>query len=597
MILAIALTTQGWVTLVVVLVLLLALIRNVAAPDLLFVAAVTILCLFDVITPEEAFGGFANEGMLTVAMMFIIAAGLRETGVLDIMGHHVLGQTRSASLGMLRLAAVIVPLSAFLNNTPIVAMFVPIVLDWCRRSRIAPSRLLIPVSYLAILGGTCTLIGTSTNLVVNGMMIQQKLPEMSLFEISRVGVPYAIIGVGYLLFAGRFLLPDRKDLLEQLGESRREYLTEMVVLPRCRLIGQSVERAGLRQLPGLFLVEIDRQGQIITPVNPDEVIEEDDELVFTGVVSSIIELERIPGLEPVDESARNVSANEKRRGRMCEAVISQTSPLVGRTVRDADFRATYGAAIVAVHRSGSRIQKKIGDIELEPGDTLLMQTGPHFERAYRNDPAFYLVSSVSDYRAFRHDQGWIAAILLVAVIILMSTGIMSTLLAATLVSLLMVALGCLSTGEARRSIEWQTLIVIATAFGVGAALEKSGVAHWLAGSFVSLAGDSQPVVGLAIIYLLVALITEVITNNAAAVLMFPVCLEAAKMYDVSPRPFLIALMLAASASFMTPIGYQTNMMVYGPGGYKFSDFFRVGAPLGLLLWLVATLLIPLMWSF
>ncbi|MCA9110211.1 MAG: SLC13 family permease, partial [Planctomycetaceae bacterium] len=239
---------EAWITLGTVLGLFAALVRNLAPPDVLFLGATSFLALLGIVTPEEAFAGFSNAGMLTVAVMFVVAAGLRETGVLNYVGHHVLGRANTEQGVLARLAAVVLPMSAFLNNTPIVAMFVPVVLDWSRQHPVSPSKLLIPLSFLAILGGTCTLIGTSTNLVINGLMIDSGLPGMGLFEIGLVGVPYALVGTAYLFFGGRSLLPDRKELLEQLGDSRREYLAEMLVQPGCRLIGQSIERAGLRQL-------------------------------------------------------------------------------------------------------------------------------------------------------------------------------------------------------------------------------------------------------------------------------------------------------------------------------------------------------------
>ncbi|NLY01997.1 MAG: SLC13 family permease, partial [Rhodopirellula sp.] len=401
----------------------------------------------------------------------------------------------------------------------------------------------------------------------------------------------------YLFVVGRKLLPDRKELLEQLGESRREYLAEMLVQPGCRLVGQSVERAGLRQLPGLFLIEIDRYGRLIAPVGPDDLIEKNDRLVFTGIVSSIIDLEKTPGLVPIADPDYEVSPGQQRRRRLCEAVISENSPLIGKTIRGADFRAAYGAAVVAVHRGGKRVEKKIGDIVLRPGDTLLLQVRPHFLRAHRHDPAFYLVSDVEDYRPLRRDRAWIALSLFAALIFLMTTGLVSTVVAATLVAVLMVAAGCISSGDARRSVEWQVLVTIASAFGVGTALQNSGVATAIATTLVDATSALGPIAALAVIYFLGSMMTELITNNAAAVLMFPFCLETARLYDASPRPFLMALILAASASFMTPIGYQTNMMVYGPGGYRFTDFLRVGGPLNLMLWIVAVCLIPLFWPF
>ena len=588
---------DAWITLTVVAVLLFALLKNLAPPDLLFLGATALLAVLGIITPDEAFAGFSNSGMLTVAVLFVVAAGLRETGVLDYVGHHVLGRARTEAGVLTRLAAVVLPMSAFLNNTPVVAMFVPVVMDWSRRHQVSPSKLLIPLSFLAILGGTCTLIGTSTNLVVNGLMIQNGLPGMRLFEIGMVGVPYAVIGLVYLFFAGRRLLPDRKELLEQLGESRREYLAEMQVQPGCRLIGKSVEGAGLRQLPGLFLIEIDRNGQIIGPVGPDDVIHAHDRLVFTGIVSSIIELEKIPGLVPIADPAYEVSPKQQRGRRLCEAVISENSRLVGKTIRDSDFRAIYGAAVVAVHRGGRRVEKKIGDITVRPGDTLLLQVRPHFLRAYRHDPAFYLVSDVDEWRPIRRDRAWIAVALFLALVVLMATGSVPIVVAAALIAVLMVAAGCISSGEARRSVEWQVLVTIAAAFGVGTALQNSGAATAVATTLVNTTQAGGPIVALAVIYLLGSILTELITNNAAAVLLFPFCLETARLYNADPRPFLMALILSASASFMTPIGYQTNMMVYGPGGYRFTDFLRIGAPLNTCLWIVAVCLIPLLWPF
>jgi di/tricarboxylate transporter len=522
---------------------------------------------------------------------------MRETGVLDYIGHHVLGNVRSERGALTRLAAVVVPMSAFLNNTPIVAMFVPIVMDWCRRHRVSPSKLLIPLSYLTILGGTCTLVGTSTNLVINGLMIENGIEGMHLFEIGVVGLPYAVIGVAYLLLVGSSLLPERKELIEQLGESLREYLAEMQVQPGCRMIGQSVEGAGLRQLPGLFLIEIDREGELIAPVGPDHVIQSHDRLVFTGIVTSIIELEKFAGLVPVADPGYEVAPRQQRRRRLCEAVISENSPLVGQTIREADFRATYGAAVVAVHRAGRRVEKKIGDITLRPGDTLLLQTQPHFLRAYRNDPSFYLVRDVDDWRPIRRDRAWISLLLFVILIVLMSTGMVPIVLSTTLTAVLMVALGCISVGDARQSVEWQVLITIAAAFGVGTALENSGAAAALASGVFEVTQAWGPLAALALIYALTSIVTEVITNNAAAVLVFPFCIETAKLNNADVRPFLMALVLSASASFMTPIGYQTNLMVYGPGGYRFMDFMKIGAPLNLLLGIVAVLLIPMFWPF
>lgn len=588
---------NAWLTLIVVFAILVGLIRSVATPDVLFLSGLVILILTGVVTPAEAFAGFSNQALLTIAFLFVVAAGMNETGILDYWGKVMLQRATSQRGVIARMAVTVLPMSAFLNNTPIVAMFMPILLDWSRRHMISPSKLLIPLSFLAILGGTCTLIGTSTNLVVDGLVRQANLKGFAMFEIALIGIPYALVGTIYLWLLGPRLLPERKELLEQLGESRREYLFEMEVQPSCSYVGKSVESVGLRGLPGLFLIEIDRQGQIISPVEPDDLIEAGDRLTFTGVVSGIIALKKTPGLIPASDPSYEVSPLEQRQRRICEAVISVNSNLIGRTIREADIRASYGAAVVAVHRGGSRIAQKVGDIRLRPGDTLLMQVPRHFIRVYRNDPAFYLVSAVPEWRPIRSDRAKIAMLIFVLLILLMSSGVVDLVVAAALAAVLMVGFGCLSAGEARRSIDWQVLITIAAAFGMGAAMDKSGAAMIIAQTFVDSARPFGPLAALAMIYILGSILTELITNNAAAALLFPFCLATANQFDVSPYPFLVVLMLSASASFVTPIGYQTNMMVFGPGGYRFSDFLKVGLPINLLLMGVALLVVPYWWPF
>lgn len=594
---------EAWLTLGVTGLILLLLIRDTAPPDLVFVGAMVVLLVFGVIDTKTALAGFANPGVLTIAMLFVVTSALQETGLMEAAGQRLLGATKSETGALARLSGVVLSLSAFLNNTPVVAMFIPLVMSWCRRNRISPSRLLIPVAFLATLGGTCTLIGTSTNLVVDGMMRDKGIvgltgrPGIGLFELSLVGVPTAVAGAVYLMTLGRKLLPDRKELIETLGEQRREYLAEMLVSPGCRLAGQTVEAAGLRSLPGLFLIEIDRDGGSIAPVGPDDRIEKNDRLIFTGVVDSIVELEQIPGLVPAADPSYEITPAKQRGRLLCEAVISSRSPLIGKTIREADFRAAYGAAVVAVCRDGHRIPRKLGDVRIRPGDTLLLQTRPHFPRAHRNDPSFYLVTDVPDWRPLRRDKLWIALVLFALLLVLMTTGWVDEPVAAAACAVLMIAAGCVSAGDARQSVDWSTLVTVAAAFSVGKALEASGAAAAVTQAGFDLAGGLGPWGALAVIYFSTWVVTEILTNNAAAVLMFPFCLQTAERFGVSPLPYLIALTLGASNGYTTPIGYQTYMMVYGPGGYKFGDFVRVGLPLSLLLGVAAVLLIPMFWHF
>lgn len=579
---------------------------NNRAPDALLLGALVLVSIAGIISPEEALVGFSNAGMLTVGALYVVAAALRETGALDVAGSWVLGNAKSERGVLVRMAGSVTAMSAFLNNTPIVAMFIPIVSSWCKKHRIAPSRLLLPLSYLCILGGTCTLIGTSTNLVVNGLMqeasrsnpeLSQALHPMGFFELGYVGLPYAIVGIIYLLVIGQRLLPNRKDLIEKFTESSREYLVNMRVQSNCRLVGQMVQEAGLRQLPGLFLVEITRDDRAISPVLPDFILKSNDILTFTGVVSTIVDLEKIQGLVPVaDEGYETHTA--KRRGRvLCEAVVSKTCPSIGKSIRDADFRARYNAAVVAVHRGGARLTGKVGDIVLRAGDTLLLQAGAHFIRAHRNDSHFLLVGGVDDSRPLRHDKAVWSLILLVVLITLMVSGVTKIVLAAFLVAGLMILMRCISLADARQSVDWQTLLTIAAAFGFSKALVNSGFVALVAEFFVQFAGRWGPYGVLVCVYLMTSLFTEAVTNNAAAAIIFPFAVAIAVQTGVNPRPFVMAVAFAASASLMTPLGYQTNLMVYGPGGYRFTDFIRVGLPLNLLLLTCATILIPLVWHF
>ena len=587
---------DAWLTIAVTATVLIALMCEKPA-DLVFMGAIVLLALCGVIKPEEAFGGFISNSLLMVAALFVVTAGLKETGVVDLVGSRVLGPAKTELGGLIMLAIFAITTSAFLNNTPIVAMLIPVVIAWCRKQQVAPSKLLIPLSFLTILGGCCSRIGTSTNLVVDGLMKKAGLPEMTFFEIGYAGLPCAIIGCAYILTVGRRILPERKELMEQLGDSRREYLVEMVVTPACRLVGQSIEAAGLRRLPGLFLIEVDRRGTVIAPVSPDTVLESNDRLVFTGVVGTIVDLKKIPGLEPATE-ATDQASEEQRRRRLCEAVVSRSSPLIGQTVREAQFRSHYNAAIVAIHRNGERLTSKIGDVKLESGDTLLMQTGPNFVQAHRNNPDFYLVSDVEGSQPLRHERWWVALVIFAGLLVTMFIGKSETaMLGAFVAGGLMVLTRCMSAADARQTVEWPMLIAIGASFGLGSALEKSGAALFLSSQLVAWTQPLGPYATLAAIYFVTMVLNELITNNGAAALAFPFCLKAAELSHCDSRPFVMAVALAASFAFASPVGYQTHMMVYGPGGYRFSDFVKVGVPLNLLLWIASVILIPMIWPF
>jgi len=589
---------MGWEAifcLCILILVVIGLLRDVS-PDALLLGAVVLMAVVGIISAEQAFAGFSNPGVLTVGALYVVAAALRETGALDLAGEWILGKARNERDALWRMSGLLPAMSAFLNNTPIVAMSIPIVSDWCKRHRVAPSRLLLPLSYLCILGGTCTLVGTSTNLVINGLMLEKSgLEPLGFFELGRVGVIYAVVGVAYLLFIGRRLLPWRRHILEKFTSSAREYLVNMQIQPECRLVGQTVEQAGLRHLPGLFLIEINRSGQLISPVPPDFIFQEKDILTFTGVVSTIVDLERIPHLTPLADEQYG-SEQASRRGReLCEVVVSPTCPAVGKTIRDADFRARYNTGVIAVHRGGQKLGGKVGDVVLKQGDTLLLRAGVHFRRAHRNNPHFLLIGGVEDSRPVRHDKAIWSWVLLGVLIILLITGALSVVMSAFLIAGLMILFRCVTITDARRSVDWRTLITIAAAFGLGAALEESGLVGYAAGVFQDAGANMGAHRALAGVYILTALLTATITNNAAAVLAFPFALSIASQLGADPRPFIMAVAFAASASFISPLSYQTNLMVYGPGGYRLGDFVKVGLPLNIILFVLATILIPIAW--
>ena len=567
-----------------------AMVRGLAGPDIVLAGAMTLLLVFGVLTPAQAAEGFGNEGMLTVAVLFVVAAGIESTGAMDWVVRRVLGQPKTQRSAQIRMMLPAAGISAFLNNTPVVAMMLPIVQDWAKRIGVSPSKLLMPLSWATILGGTVTIIGTSTNLVVTGLA-SKRYPGMTwnLFEIAPVGLTVAAVGLAYITVMARWLLPDRTGATTT-PENPRDYSVAFRVENDSPVVGSSIEAAGLRHLPGLYLVEIERDGETIAAVSPETRLRAGDTLVFVGVLESVVDLRKIRGLAPaVDDQVRKIGGPASGR-RLVEAVVAYNSPLAGKTVREAAFRTRYRAAIIAVHRSGERMRGKIGDIVLRFGDTLLLETQPTFLDTYRNDRSFALVSQVNRSEPVRHDRGWIAALLLVTMILSNAFGFTSLLTAGLVCVGAMMVTGCLGGPSARRAIDINVLLAIAASFSIGKALEVTGAAAILGTSIVEITEPFGKLGALAGVYLAVMVLTEMITNNAAAALLFPVAMSAAEAAGIEPRPMCYIVMFAASASFMTPIGYQTNLMVFGPGGYRFGDFIRFGAPMQILLAFTTVLL-------
>ena len=584
-------TLAAGFTLLVVAVTVFFIARDTVSPDVVLGAALVALAASGVIDIETALSGFSNPAIATIAAMFIVAAGLQATGVLEVVSDRLFRGVETLTPALFRTTVSTAAISAFVNNTPVVAMAMPAVGSWSRRTRISPSKILIPTSYASILGGVCTLIGTSTNLVSDGLLRSHGLAGLDFFELARIGVPAAVIGIIYLVFVAPRLLPERVTLRDLDGDLRR-YTAEFEVIEPSVLTGKTVEQAGLRRLPGLFLVSIERETGTIAPVGPGVRLFPADRLTFAGVLETIVDLRKFRGLEPVAEEKRHERPGSAE---LHEAVVSQGSPLIGTSIRDANFRGRYNAAVIAVHRHGERIASRIGDIVLRPGDTLLVEAGPGFTRAFRDSRDFYLVSRVDESQPLRHDRMLASVAVLALVVITASLRVFPITIAALGGAILMVALRCLTPGEAKRAVDWSVLIMIGAALGIAQALESSGAAE-LIGSGIVVAGSGLGPIGvLAGVLIASMVLTELVSNTAAIALMFPIALSAAAQLGIDPRSFLIGATIAASFSFSTPIGYQTNLMVYGPGGYQFRDFTRVGVPLQLILLLLSIGLIPLIW--
>ena len=573
---------------------LLLLASNRFPPDSILLGVLGLLLISGILTPTETLIGFASPGVATIAVLYVTVAGLRETGAIAWLGRLLLGRPAKMSLALIRILLPAAGLSIFINNSPVVAMFTSAVQDWSKRSGFNAANFLLPLSYASIMGGTCSLIGTSTNLVVDGLMRQSGFSGFDLFEIAAVGLPITIVGCVYLIIVSPILITDRIGAIETFSDVR-EYLVEMLVRPNCELSGLTIQDAGLRHLPGLFLIEIVRDDDIIPVVSPQTVIQTGDRLVFAGAVDSVVELRRIRGLVVASDQVFKLKGHKHER-RLFEAVISAESPVAGLNIREARFRHRYNAVILSVARNGHRLKGKIGDIALQAGDTLLLEAQKGFLFKFRNSRDFLLISRLENSHNVRHHRApWAIAIMMLMIILIIS-GTMNILSAAVLAAGAMLASSCLNMEDARNSIDYKVLLVIACAYGLGTAVQKVGLADMVAGQALLIA-NGNPLIMLALIYVATALLTESITNNAAAIVMFPIAMSGALSLNVSAAPFAVAVMIAASASFVTPIGYQTNLMVFGPGGYRFSDYVKLGLPLSLLVAGIALWIIPQVWAF
>jgi di/tricarboxylate transporter len=587
-------TIEAWFVLAVVIAVLIVLVRDLASPAATMVGAMVVTLVAGITTPEQALSGFSNAAPITVAALYVLARAVEKTGALAPLVSSMLGSGSSPRRSLARLVAPTAASSAFLNNTPIVAMLLPQVRSWCEQRGLSPSRYLMPLSFAALLGGVITVIGTSTNIVVSGLLVEAGLEPLGFFELGAVGLPIAVIGAVLIVLLAPILLPERRSARHDLDdEEARQFVMEVRVDPGGPLDGRPVEEAGLRHLSSVFLATIERDGSLIAPVSPTERLQGGDRLRFVGRVKHMVDLPGIRGLTSV--ATDHFLDLDTVSARYFEAVIGAESPLVGRTLKRADFRSRYQGVVMAIHRAGQRIDAKLGEVPLRVGDTLLVLADPGFRSRWGDRSDFLVVSQEGSSPSVNGPKAVLVALVAFGIVGVASTGLIPILNASLLGALVLLVGRILTPGEARGAVELDVIILIAAAFGLANAVSESGLANVLASGVVSVLDVFGPVGILAGIVLGTVALTGLVTNNAAALLMFPIALSTAQQAGLDPRGFAVAIAVAASVDFLTPIGYQTNTMVYGPGGYRFGDYARLGAPLTTMVVLTLLVLIPIVW--
>ncbi|MEC8320709.1 MAG: SLC13 family permease [Planctomycetota bacterium] len=601
-----------WIVLAIILLLVAAVVFTRAPLDVAMVGCLILAVLSGEVDARDAFLGFSNTAVLMIGALFVVAAGLRQTGAIDRIAPLLIGRPSTVRGVIGRLGLPVTTFSGFMNTTPLVAMFLPVAMDLARRLRTSPSRVLLPLSFAGILGGQLTLVGTASNIVVDGLYVDQLAdwsrggatvdPDwvlsgtMRFLAVGVSGVVAAVLGLLFLVIVGPWLLPDRGQ--DETNEDPEKYEVRFEVVEGGPLAGRTIEQAGLRHLPDLFLAAIERQGRRLVAVGPEEPLEASDVLCFVGSTSGVGELRRIAGLEAEDAQASKVDAAPAIRT-MVEAVIAPNASFVGRTVRESQFRTIYNAAILAVHRRGSRVEGRIGDIQLEAGDVLLLETNQGFLNSHGRGNAFYLATAVENARFPRHERAPLAIVILLAMIACLASGVLSPVVATWLAALAMVGTRCVNASMARKSIDFSVLITIGAAIGLGTAVSQSGLGSAVGEGLVALAAD----VGGGDRLLLAAIVLSAASGApgaphiGAAVFVFPLAISPAGAVGANPLPFVLGVMAGAGSNFLTPFGYQTNLMVFGPGRYRFLDFPRLGLPLLAIVIASATIMIPLVFPF
>jgi len=567
--------------------------------DLVALLAVSALVFTRVLTPEEAVSGFSNQATITIGAMFVLSAGLARTGVLEtfgsVMARLAKRDLRLATLVMMAVAAFA---SAFINNTAIVVIFMPIVLLACRQAGAHPGQMLMPLSFACIMGGCCTLIGTSTNLVVDSIVQKAGLPGIGMFEVSKLGLIFLAVGMVYLVVVGLNLLPKREHdggLTGNFGLAK--YLVEAKVREGSPIEGRDLADSPLVREADLTVLQVVRQqGDVFVVPKAHTVLRAGDVLQLRADLAQIQRLSGELGIDLLNKRVLTDDDLQTERGLLMEAVVPPGSALAGRSLRQARFRHSFDANVLAIRHSGKPVHDRLADLELESGDVLLLELRRDRVADLEESGGLILLSEVTAlHRPTAHSA--VAFAIMAGVVGLAATNLVPIVAGSVLGAVLMVITGCMRLDEAYKAIEWKVLVMLAGLFSLGVALQKSGADQLLAKGLVESLGSFGPIALLSALYLLTSLLTELMSNNATVALLTPIALSTAAVAEADPRAFIMAVLFAASNSFMTPIGYQTNTLVYGPGQYRFRDFLKVGTPINIMFWLLATFMLPVLWPF
>ena len=565
------------------------------SPDIVAILVMILLLVSRVLTPAEGLAGFANTATVTVGAMFVLSAGMFRSGAVNFVGKALGRLARHSSRLMLFVLMVGVGvLSSFLNNTAAVAILIPVVIVVARRAKTSPSKLLMPLSFASMFGGMCTVLGTSTNILASSIAEQAGLGAFSMFEFTKLGIIFFAVGVAYMMTLGRRLVPDHRgqgDLTTSFGLG--DYLTDLVLQTESKSVGHPLASAPLVKELNIDVLQILRGEDTLRPT-PETILREGDVLRIQGDLRTINELKGRAGvtfgmsMKWQDEHLQSTDT------RLVEAVVGPSSPLAGKSLTESRLRENYGASVLAIRQHGTLRQGQFENITLMPGDALLIDV-PNDQIEHLTQQRVFLVVSRAGIPRFDWRKASKAVAIVVAVVVVAATGLLPIVAAAATGALMMVLSGCVSTEEAYGAIEWNVLFLLAGMLSLGAAMEKTGASTMLADGMIDSVGGLGPLALLAAFFGATMLLTEVMSNNATVALLLPIAITTAQAIDIDPSAFMFAVVFAASSSFMTPVGYQTNTMIYGPGQYRFKDFVRVGAPLNLIFWALGTLLIPWFW--